>query len=67
MSSSVTYRVEIPLSLMHASEDYCDIYVVAYTKIVRNSSDGTDKIYTTKTPSAYERMRLQKIGLTDLD
>lgn len=67
LSSSVTYRVEIPLSLMHASEDYCDIYVVAYTKIVRNSSDGTDKIYTTKTPSAYERMRLQKIGLTDLD
>lgn len=65
-TSGVTYRADIPLSLLESSKNYVEIYAVAYTNIVRSKNDGSGEI-AQKTSLNYSTFRIQKVGLTNLD
>lgn len=65
-TSGITYRADIPLSLLPSNSNYVEIYAVTYTEIVRNTNDGTDTI-SNATSNSYATVRIQRVGLTDLD
>ena len=65
-TSGVTYRADIPLSLLSSNSNYVEVYAVAQTTIIRNNNDGTEGD-PTNTSTSYTTVRIQKVGLTDLD
>ena len=67
LSSGVTYRAEIPLDLLGKKDNFVEIYAVAYTKIVKYTSDGKSEAKPVYTPQAYDTLRIQRLGLVNLD
>lgn len=67
LSSGVTYRAEIPLDLLGKKDSFVEIYAVAYTKIVKYTSDGKSEAKPVYTPQAYDTLRIQRLGLVNLD
>ena len=67
LSSGITYRADIPLSLLTPDKNYIEIYVVAKTTIFKYNNDGTESEIDNDSLKAYSSFRIQKVGLTDLD
>ena len=71
-SSGKTYRADIPSSLL-GDKSNITIYVFAHTKITQHiptvDKDGKPivKVLTTPSEESYKAIRMQRIGLTDLD
>lgn len=65
-TSGVTYKAEIPLSLLSSNQNYVEIYAVVQTTIIKNNNDGTEGD-PFNTSASYSTFRIQKVGLTDLD
>lgn len=71
-SSGVTYRADIPSSLL-GDKSNITIYVFAMTKITQSvptvDKDGKEfnKTLITYSDETYKTIRMQRIGLTDLD
>ena len=64
--SGLTYQADIPLSLLPSDSNYVDIYAVVKTTIIKNNNDGTEG-EPVDTSASYSTVRIQNIGLTDLD
>ena len=67
LSSGITYRADIPLSLLTPDKNYIEIYVVAKTTILKYNNDGGESKIDNDSLKAYSSFRIQKVGLTDLD
>lgn len=71
-SSGKTYRADIPSKLL-GDKSNITIYVFAHTKITQHiptvDKDGNPivKVITTPSEESYKAIRMQRIGLTDLD
>ena len=66
ISSGVTYKVKVPLSIIDENHDSLKIYCVAYTRIIKKGVNGSIK-KTIDSPVGFDSFRIQRVGLTDLD
>lgn len=66
LESGLTYRTEVPLSILDNNTDSLQIYLLAYTRIIKNVSEDSDK-KTIDTPVAFDSFKIQRVGLSDLD
>jgi hypothetical protein len=63
ITTGVTYAVDIPYDVLKDDEDEATIWVVATTNIWKNSTSKKPN----STKSAYDYLKVQRIGLFDLD